>query len=478
MNVDWFAVAALAVVIVIYVVIFYARRRKFGFTKTILAALAVGVVIGLVFQGHTDWIKPIGKIYVTTLSAIVMPVIIVSILSSVTSLGTVKQLRGIGARSVLWLIITNAIAIVLTLGVGLTLNVGVGANLDIDAVSAEHFEGQTRSFYEVLIGFFPRNVISDIADEQIIPVILFTVLIAVSYVLVAGENKKKVRIFKEFVDASKDIIMKAVSFIIELTPYAVLSLVAVATSNGVTRSGMFVALLIMLAVSFALFVIDLWGVNSVLLILFAKINPLTFFRKAAPAQLIGFSTQSSVGTLPVTTRVLTEEIGVGPEVTNFTAPLGTTIGMPGCAGIWPVLTAIFGVNGLGISYEPKDWLLLGVMSLLVTLGTAGMPGTATIVTASVLTAVGLPLEIMVLTIPISAVADTGRTATNITGAMTAAVIVAREENDFDEDLYYGRKTYEQKKDLDEPAGHDSHEDEQQDDGDREPEIPQGTSCKI
>jgi Na+/H+-dicarboxylate symporter len=87
------------------------------------------------------------------------------------------------------------------------------------------------------------------------------------------------------------------------------------------------------------------------------------------------------------------------------------------------------------------------MSLLVTIGTAGVPGTATIVTASVLTAVGLPLEIMVLTIPISSIADTGRTATNITGAMTAAVIVAREENDFDEDIYYGRKKYEPKEDI-------------------------------
>jgi Na+/H+-dicarboxylate symporter len=468
MNIDWFAVSALAVVIAIYVVIFFARRRGLGFTTTILGALAVGVVLGFVFQGHTDWIKPIGKMYVTTLSAIVMPLIIVSILSSVTSLGTVRQLKGIGAKSVLWLMATNAIAIVLTLGVGLALNVGTGANLDIADVDAEHFEGQTRSFYEVLIGFFPRNVISDIADEQIIPVILFTVLIAVSYVLVANENSAKVRVFKDFVEASKDIIMKAVSFIIELTPYAVLSLVAVATSNGVTRSGMFTALLVMLAVSFALFIVDLWGVNAALISLFAKVNPLPFFRKAIPAQIIGFSTQSSAGTLPVTTRVLTEEIGVGPEVTNFTAPLGTTIGMPGCAGIWPVLTAIFGVNGLGIAYDTKDWLLLGVMSLLVTIGTAGVPGTATIVTASVLTAVGLPLEIMVLTIPISAIADTGRTATNITGAMTAAVIVAREENDFDEDVYYGRKKYEPKEDLTKLSAP----------GAPVAEVPQGGSCKI
>ncbi len=137
-----------------------------------------------------------------------------------------------------------------------------------------------------------------------------------------------------------------------------------------------------------------------------------------------------------------KKIGIDPKVANFTAPLGTTIGMPGCAGIWPVLVAIYGINGLGINYEVKDYILLAVVSLFVSLGTAGVPGTATITTASVLTALGLPLELIVLSIPISAIADTGRTATNITGAMVASAIVGRQENGINDNIFNDIEAYE------------------------------------
>ncbi len=435
MTFDVLSAAALAAVLAAYAGIFVLHRRKVDFTIRILGAMAAGAVIGIVFQGHTDWVVPFGKIYVTVLAAIVIPLIAVSILSSVTSLGSVQQLKGIGLKSVFWLMVTNAIAIVLAIGLGLALGVGNNANLSIDGVDAANFESATVSFSEVLIGFFPRNIVYDAANDHIIPVILFSVMIAVAYVLVANRDRALVQPFKDLVEATKAIIFKAVTFVIGLTPYAVLSLVAVQASRGFTNTGIISSLLLMLAVAFIAFAIDTWLLNAVLLKAFANLPPIAFFRKIVPAQVVGFSTQSSTGTLPVTTRILTERIGVSPEVANFTAPLGTTIGMPGCAGIWPVLTAIYGVHGLGLNYGLKDYAILAVMALFVSLGTAGVPGTATVVTASVLTAVGLPLEIMVLTIPISAIADTGRTATNITGAMVASSIVAHSERELDRDVF-------------------------------------------
>ncbi|MDR0595965.1 MAG: dicarboxylate/amino acid:cation symporter [Clostridiales Family XIII bacterium] len=441
MNVDVLSVVALVVIIALFIIIFLLRKRGVDFTFTVLGALVVGVVFGVLFNGHTGWIMPIGKIYVTVLSAIVMPLVIVSILSSVTSLGSAKQLKGIGARSVLWLLLTNAVAIALAIGFGLTFGVGKNSYLSIEGVDAANFEGTLKSFSEVLIGFFPQNVVSDVAEDRIIPVILFSVLIAVSYVLVRQEKGEKVAVFKQFVEAVKDIVYKAVGFIIELTPYAVLALVATATSNGMNRSGMIWSLIVLLVISVVAMAIDLWGVNYVLVKVFAGLPPLKFFRKLIPAQVIAFSTQSSVGTLPVTTRILQSEVGVSPKVANFTAPLGTTIGMPGCAGIWPILVAIYGIHGLGINYSLADYAILGIMGLFVSIGVAGVPGTATIVTASVLTAVGLPLEIMVLTIPIAAIADTARTATNVTAAAVASAIVARGERVLDEDIFFGRKTF-------------------------------------
>lgn len=449
MSIDLLSVVALVVVVALYVGIFFLQRLRANFTATILGAMAAGVAVGFLFQGHTDWVVPFGKIYVTVLGAIVIPLIVVSILSSITSLGSVKQLKGIGLKSVFWLMVSNALAIVLTIGLGLALGVGKNSYLVIDGVDASNFESSTVDFYSVLIGFFPSNVIDDAANDRIIPVILFCVLIAVSYVLVANRHPERVKPFKDLVEASKAIVYKAVTFIIRLTPYAVLSLVAVQTSRGFSNTGIIWSLLVMLVVAFVAFAIHTWGLNAVLLRAFANVSPLAFFRKIVPAQIVGFSTQSSTGTLPVTTRVLTERVGVSTEVANFTAPLGTTIGMPGCAGIWPVLTAIYAVHGLGINYSLNDYLLLAVVGLFVSLGTAGVPGTATVVTASVLAAVGLPLEVMVLTIPISSLADTGRTATNITGAMVSATIVAHEEGELDRSIF--NSAYDAPITTDEPA---------------------------
>jgi Na+/H+-dicarboxylate symporter len=290
---------------------------------------------------------------------------------------------------------------------------------------------------KVIADLFPGNIINDIGQGHIIPYILFTMLIAVSYVLVAGEKKEKVVIFKRFVEAMREIIFKAVAFIIELTPYAVMALVADSIGSKIGSSAIIYSLGIMLLVSFIAFAIDIWLIGGIMVKLFAKLNPLKFFRKIIPAQVVAFSTQASAGTLPVTTRVLQEDIGVSPEIANFTAPLGTTIGMPGCAGIWPILTAIYGINALGISYGAKDYAILGLICLFVSLGTAGVPGTATITTTSVLAAAGLPLEILVITIPIAAIADTGRTANNVSAAMIAAAIVARQEGGLNDDIFGG-----------------------------------------
>ena len=134
MNIDWLSAAALAVVILLYAGLILLRKRNTDFTITILLGLVLGVVTGILFSGHTDWITPLGKIYVATLSAIVAPLIIVSLLGSILSLGSAAQLKGIG--------------------LGLIFEVGKGANLVIDGVNADVFQGKVTPFSEVLIGSF------------------------------------------------------------------------------------------------------------------------------------------------------------------------------------------------------------------------------------------------------------------------------------------------------------------------------------
>ena len=434
MNLDFTAIAALVVVLVLFFAIF-KLSKKLDFTLLVIVALAADVAIGFIFHGHTSWITPIGKAYVSVLSALVSPLIIVAIISSITSLENTKQLKGIGFRSIGWLITTTFFAIMLALGLGLVFGVGRNAYLSIDGLDTTTFQSKVTSFSEIFINFFPRNVISDIEEENTIPMIFTAILVAVAYVFVAHDNKEKVKPFKNLVEALKEIIFKILDWVIELTPYAVLTLVATSVGNGINSSGMIWSLVMLLIVCFIAFIIDSYLINAVLLKVFAKVNPIKFFKKILPAQIVAFSTQSSAGTLPVATEILTDKIGVSGKVANVTTPLGTTIGMPGCAGIWPILVSLYGIYGLGINFSLTDYITLVVVALFVSFGTAGVPGTATVTTASVLTVMGLPLELIVLTIPISALADTGRTATNITGAMVSATIVARQEDSLDDEIF-------------------------------------------
>ncbi len=184
--------------------------------------------------------------------------------------------------------------------------------------------------------------------------------------------------------------------------------------------------------------IHAYPINGVILRGFARVPVLPFFRKIFPAQLTAFSTQSSVGTLPVTTARLTRQVGVDPEIAHFTAPLGTTIGMPGCAGIWPVLIAIWGIHAYGLHYTAGHYVILGLLSVVVSIGTAGVPGAATVSAATVFAAAGLPLEFVAVTIPIGAIADMARTMCNVTAAAVSATVVARQTGMLNDEIFAGR----------------------------------------
>ncbi|GAA2245192.1 hypothetical protein GCM10010401_18130 [Rarobacter faecitabidus] len=419
--------------------LFVLTRRKVNFSVVTLLALFLGVGLGIVFRGHVDYVQPIGRIYVNLLLAIVAPLVIVSILSSITSLGSTSELKAIGGRSVFWLLALNFVSILLTLGISLQVGLGKGAGLDTAGVDTRSLEELKQPFTEVFVNFFPTNIVKDISENNIIPIILFSILIAIAYSLIADRNPTSVAPFKRLIDASREIIYKAVGFIIALTPYAVLALTTSFTSTVTGNSAQILSLLKLLVIAFVVCFISAYLINAIFLRVSANVSPIAFFKKILPAQLTAFTTQSSAGTLPLTTSLLRERVGVPPQIAGFTAPLGTTIGMPGCAGIWPILLAVFAINGLNISYGLSDYAVLVLLGLLVSIGTAGVPGTATITATTVLTAAGLPLEVVILTLPISAVADMARTMNNVTAAAVAATIVARKQGELDDEIFAGIK---------------------------------------
>lgn len=436
MDIQLYDLGALAGVLIFYAILFYLGKRKhLDFGILTLLGTGFGIVTGLIFKEHYNYTAIFGVIYTNIISAFVIPLLLFSIISSVTSLGDSIHLKKIGLKSILFLLLNTLTASVITLIAAVALR--VGDDFSYTPVT-DYTAAEVPSFLDTIAALFPKNLIAQWSDGAVVPIVIFAVIIAVSYNTLAAVNEEhsSLKPFKAFIDAGNKVLGQAVGWIMDFTPYAVLSLIARAVGRSNLRE--LIPLFGVLLLSYALCAVQLFGVESILLRLIAKLNPIPFFKGFAPAMVVAFTSQSSVGTIPVTVRQLTDRLGVNQDAASFTAGLGANLGMPGCAGIWPVLLAVFTARVLGLDYGPVQYVFLILLALVVSLGTVGVPGTATITATALFTAVGLPVEMIVLFAPISSLVDMARTATNVTGAAAAAVLVAESEGLLDHDIYYSK----------------------------------------
>ena len=426
-NIDPTAVAVWASAVVLFALIAVLRAVfKLNFSLLTVLALGLGIALSLVFDGQVDSLNLLGNIYINLITALVAPLIFVSIISSITYVGSLKKLRSIGLRSVGWLLLTNLIAIVMTLGVAIPLHIGSGVKLVDDESTAGFLTSQTAPLDQVILNFFPKNIVGDLSGNRVVPIIITATVLAI----VSVGRQKDVSVVKRFFEQTKGVIYKAVGYVVELTPYAVVVLGATSTAATTSKADALLALLSILVLGFVLNIIQAFVVNGLLLKFVAHVPPLTFFKAVLPAQATAFATQSSVATLPLSIRQL-GTVGVGADVANFTTPIGTTIGMPGCAGVWPMLSAVFTINALGLGYSPVSYVALAVIGLLSSIGTAGVPGTAIVTATTVFTAVGLPVQLLVPLVPVSNIVGMPSTMANVSAAVTCAAIVSRQTGEFD-----------------------------------------------
>ena len=436
-GIDPTAVAVWAAVIGLFVLIAVLRKVfSLNFSVLTVLALVLGIAVSLAFNGHVDSLNLLGNIYINLITALVAPLIFVSIISSITYVGSLRKLRGIGLRSVGWLMLTNLIAIVMTLTVAIPLHIGAGVKLVNDASTAGFLTSQTAPFDQVVLNFFPKNIVGDLSGNRVVPIIITAAVLAIAIVSVG--RSKDVSVVTKFFDQTKDVIYKAVGYIVELTPYAVVVLGATSTAATTSKADALLALLSILLLGFALNFVQAFVINGLLLKFVAGVSPITFFKTVLPAQTTAFTTQSSVATLPLSIRQI-GTIGVGADVANFTTPIGTTIGMPGCAGVWPMLSAVFTINALGLDYGPGAYAALAVIGLFSSIGTAGVPGTAIVTATTVFTAVGLPVQLLVPLVPVSNIVGMPSTMANVSAAVTCATIVARQTGEFDDGVLAAAK---------------------------------------
>ena len=345
-----------------------------------------------------------------------------------------------------------ALAVLLSLAVGLGMHLGdtassVFAQIDtLEESTLSAYAGTTRPFTEVLRGLFPSNVLGDIVSNNVPGIILIALALSIACLAVERqEGAEAVAPFCRGVEALRKIVFAVTDFFMELTPYAVLALIAGSASSLLTSREALRQLLLLVAVIYGVCFVFTYGIGSVLIAAQARLSPVRFFRKIFPAQVTAFTTQASVGTLPVTISALRERVGVSDRVADFTASLGTTIGMPGCTAVWPVLLAVFYVNAAGLSWGPQQYAVLALTAWFLSVGSAGVPGIAVVSAIALFGTVGLPIGAVVLLVPINTISDMMRTLTNVSSAAIAAAIVARRTGELDDAVFAVKRAGTQEK---------------------------------
>lgn len=271
----------------------------------------------------------------------------------------------------------------------------------------------------------PSNPLAAIVENKIIPIVIFSMFIAIALVIEDNTNKEKAKPFKDFILSAYDIVLRITKMVLRIIPYGVFALIATAAAkNGMDT--LMSLIWVILAVYIAAFLQFLF-VYTPLISFVARMNPLKFFKGIFPAQVVAFTSQSSYGTLPVTIKSLVEGVGVSENIASFVAPLGSTIGLNGCGGFYPAIVAIFAANVFNVEFTIYSYILIVLTAIISSIGIAGVPGSATMSTTVMLAALGLPIEALAMVIAVDSIIDMIRTATNVTGASVAALIVDQTE---------------------------------------------------
>jgi Na+/H+-dicarboxylate symporter len=390
-------------------------RIKLGFGNQCLLALVLGLVAGhFMPQGAVDIITPFGDAFLKLLKLIIVPLTFSTIVASFSKLDDIHLVQRLGTRTLIWFIITAVIAATIGVLIGKLFNPGLGLNLSL---AASDYQPRTiPSISGTFLDMLPGNLIGQIADGKVIPVIIFAIFFGLALTSM-GEKANTVR---SFFDEFSHVMFKITRKIIRLSPYGIFALlVPVGNEYGIATLLPLGKFIVAIYVACALQII----VYAILITVVAKRNPINFFKQFWPAMITAFTTSSSLGTLPVTLETLVDRVRISERVAGFVAPLGATMKMDGCGAIYPAIVCILTAQVFGIDLSLQQYILIIITAAIATIGTAGVPGTASIMATVVLASVGLPLQGLALVIGIDKIIDMMRTMTNVTGSGVCATIV-------------------------------------------------------
>jgi Na+/H+-dicarboxylate symporter len=412
-------------------------RPKMSLTVKVMTGMVLGVITGVVFNAiDSSFINEhvvagffgmVGTMFVNALKMLVVPLVVFSLICGVLGIGDIRMLGRVGGKSFGLYMMTTAIAIAIAIVIASLVGPGQGFVMEgVDASAITAAEAPT--VWSVFAAIVPTNPIAAFANGEMLQIIFYVVVVGIA-ALMLGESSAG---FARACEYMNELMMKVVNIVMYFAPYGVFCLIAKTfTEQGID---LFVPVLAYVATLTGALFLHLFVTLMLILKMFSGLDPLAFMRKIRPAQIFAFSTASSNATIPVTLRSVTERMGVDNSVASFTVPFGATINMDGTAIMQGVAT-VFLANVYGIELGLGGYITVIAMSVLASIGTAGVPGVGLVMLTMVLSQVGLPIEGIALILGVDRLMDMIRTAVNITGDAVVTTIVAQSEGKIDLAVY-------------------------------------------
>ena len=454
-----YVVINIIILLVIIGVLYAMQKKHINFTYRVLSALILGLALGFVLRtiyasnmGVVNqtivWYNVVGNGYVRLLQMLVMPLIFVSITMALIN---IKGDSNVGKMTIIIiavLMITTAISAL----VGFLTAKGFGLDASkLESIvgdiskGASNYEGKLEQFSsrpvpQQLLDIIPTNPFAALAGmggSPTLSVVFFAALIGSAAL---GLRKKKTDIFDFFykiMQSLHDVIMKVVAFVMRLTPFGVLALMAkfMATSdlNAFAQLGQF-----LIASYVSIFIMLI--VHSIILIIFGY-NPVKYYSKSFAALAFAFSSRTSAGTLPLTVSTLKDKMGISEGVSNLSASLAVTIGQNGCAGIYPAMVIAMIAPTMGINPLEPSFLIKSIVIIAIgSFGIAGVGGGATNAALITLSALGFPVGLVAVLLGIEPLIDMGRTMLNVNDGMITAAATGKILKEVDMDKFNSNDT--------------------------------------
>jgi Na+/H+-dicarboxylate symporter len=404
--------------------------KKIKLHTKIFLGLIFGIIAGIIFGEKVLIIEPIGTIFLHLITMIVVPLVFVSLMLGTASLGDIRKLGRIGAKTAVYFVITTIIAIVIGLALANTVKPGKGLSQDVQDQLYQNYESKAQaglqhmeekpSLVEILVNIVPENPIKAFIDGNMLQIIFMALLFGMVLTLI---KKEKSKLIINVLDGLNDIFIQVVHIVMKLAPYGVLALSAAVI--GQFGTDILITLLKYSVVVLGGLAFYTLTVNSLTVSLLGRTNPIIFFKAVKEAIIIAFSTSSSMATLPVAMDNV-ESIGIKREYSSFVIPLGSTVNMDGTA-LYQGVSAVFIAQIYGIHLGITGQITIVLMAVLSSIGAAGVPMAGIIALALVLKQLGIPLEGIALILGVERLLDMVRTSTNVIGNMACSVVIQQLE---------------------------------------------------